>query len=517
MIRKVIYLSIVLLLLVVVSCEKDFQDIGTNVIGNNVFNTNKDTVEISVEQSTDPIIIRTDNISIGDGGEYLLGIYNKPDYKKIEASIISQLAVLINPATDQDDVTVEFDSIYTLDKVFIKIPYVSTAIEDDADGRPQFLLDSVLGNTTVPTSLFIYRNGTYLNTLNPSNPSESNSFYSDEEYVELEMLNGKDESGVTVTSFIPKATDTMYFFNRATNTGGVYKDTITLSETSSAPFLTIPLNTSRMKELFWDKFDAAEFSTQDAFIDYFRGIIFKTEGSDGAMIPVTFSGTNAPTLDFYYTITTYDLSGVVQDTIPNKYSFPFSGVKTRKYKTTEAVNTPSSSSFAIQGTVGSMSEIELFDAAKLAELRAKNWLINDVSLTFYIDESKDTVDVPKKLFLYKKNENTSDSQVKDAYSEPSTFGGDLELSEAKVPEKYTFRITDYVSDLLDGTIDYNPSLMLKVYNVDTDAAISGFSLDTIVKTYNWNPRAVPLLNQLSTNGDKRAKLVISYSEEKDKN
>ncbi len=509
MIRKVIYLGTVLLLFSIVSCEKDFQDIGTNVIGNNIFTTNKDTLDVTVNDIVTIDAVRADNIAIGDAGEYLLGIYNKPDYRKIEASIISQLAVLINPATEQDEDTVEFDSIYTLDKVFIKIPYVSTVTDDYDDGKPQFLLDSVLGNLTTSTPLTVYRNGTYLNILNPNDPSENNSLYSDQEYIDLEVLN--DDPGF---SFIPSATDTMYVFDRATDKGEIYKDTIRLSETSSAPFLTIPLNTSRMKELFWDKFADAEFSTQDAFIDYFRGITLKSEGTDGAMIPVEFSGTNNPTLDFYYTITTYDLSGAIQDTIANNYSFSFSGVKTRKYKTTDAVTSPSSVSFPVQGTAGTMAEIEVLDEIKLLELRDKNWLINDVSLTLYVDESRDTIDVPKQLFLFKKVENTDGSQIKDAYSETSTYGGDLELSEDGVPEKYTFRITDYVSDLLDGEIDYNPSLMLKVYNADTDAAVSGFSLDTIVKTYNWNPRAVSLFNGDLTNGDKRAKLVISYSEEK---
>ena len=79
-------------------------------------------------------------------------------------------------------------------------------------------------------------------------------------------------------------------------------------------------------------------------------------------------------------------------------------------------------------------------------------------------------------------------------------------------KKYEIRIGDYISDLLSGEINTNPNLVLKVYNVDTDVPFSNNALDTIVKTYNWNPRSVRLLNHLQENGSKRAKLIISYSE-----
>jgi len=38
--------------------------------------------------------------------------------------------------------------------------------------------------------------------------------------------------------------------------------------------------------------------------------------------------------------------------------------------------------------------------------------------------------------------------------------------------------------------------------------------DTIVKPYNWNPKAVTLLNHLLSNGDRRAQLKISFSTKK---
>ena len=104
------------------------------------------------------------------------------------------------------------------------------------------------------------------------------------------------------------------------------------------------------------------------------------------------------------------------------------------------------------------------------------------------------------------------SQIKDLLSEgPDVFGGNLEVVDGK-PEKYTFRITDYVSELLSGDTDYIPTLGLKVYNaLDLPTSL----IDTIIENYSWNPKVVTLLNHDKlVNGERRALLKISYTEKK---
>lgn len=242
MTKKIVYLSVaVISLLFVISCEKDFREIGGNVISNNQFDTKQITLEVVM---TDSIVdaVRADNVGIGSLGEYLLGIYNNPDYEKIEASIISQLALIANPRTaevtsnDGDD---DVDSIYVFNQAVLEIPYTSTALDDEADGKPKFRLDSLLGNSTIPMTLEVHRNGTFLNTLDPDNPSDQNSYMSDADYIETELLN--DDPGFT---FTPDPTDTLYVLDRELSTGATFKDTIKL--TNSIPFLTVPLNKARM-------------------------------------------------------------------------------------------------------------------------------------------------------------------------------------------------------------------------------------------------------------------------------
>ena len=148
-------------------------------------------------------------------------------------------------------------------------------------------------------------------------------------------------------------------------------------------------------------------------------------------------------------------------------------------------------------------------------MRANNWLVNDASLTLYINQSSDITSVPERLYLYKDNSvvNIGFSQITDAISEASSGGilGNLERDAAGNVEKYTFKLTDYISNILNGETNYSPTLKLKVYN-PTDAPSS--TTDTIFRNYNWNPKAVTLFNNSVGDTDKKAVLKISYSEKK---
>jgi hypothetical protein len=65
-----------------------------------------------------------------------------------------------------------------------------------------------------------------------------------------------------------------------------------------------------------------------------------------------------------------------------------------------------------------------------------------------------------------------------------------------------------MSELLSGTINDLPLLGVRAFNpTDLPTTIS----DTIVRSHNWSPKAVMLLNHTTTNQARRAQLKISYS------
>lgn len=511
-IRASIYLgAFICLSIAVLSCEEDFTNIDSDVLRNTQFSTNSETIPITAENS--PLErVQTDNIS-RNLGQYLLGIYASSDYEKLEASIVSQLSISTGLQVIDDDNTYEGDTIVVtkMDTVFLKIPY-QVVLNEDGDA---YELDSIIGEQDKEFTLNVYRNNTFINQLNPSDPTKLNSFFSDATFEKIdEPLNASAN-----LAFKPNVNDTALVIKRRLyNDAVATQDTLQLfSATTSTipiPFIRIPLDEDKFRELFLEKYETGEFDSQAGFNDYFRGIIIEATGTEGSLISLSFSSTNTtlrPSIEAYYTNTVL-ISGttVVIDTITKNNSFPLDGFRVNTFKMDNRTY-PNNDEIIIQGTAGSEGTITLFDQAKIDQLRANNWLINDASLTFYINQSADTAHVPDRLYLYRDDSPISTNllQITDAYSE-NAFGGiagQLERDADGRVEKYTFKITDYISEILSGELEYTHTIKLKAFNpTDLPTTITdiGFS------NFSWNPKAVTL--HTSTDTDKKAVLKISYSE-----
>ena len=507
--QKIPYITaIVVVFSAVISCEKDFTDIGSSVIANTAFSTGSMLLDVQLENSPVTKLVTSDFI-ISDKPEYLLGVHASDDYEKIEASIISQIAI-------DSDLQFPFHSdtttvVTTIDTVFVKMPY---RVVLNSEGTA-YELDSIIGDQSKPFNLNIYQSSTYLNRLDPSDPSKLNSYSSEDVFEKKMPITALNEP--VDFQFTPKATDTVIVKRWLSDQKLSRKDTVIYTSSSSSliplPFGFIPLKEEVINELFLKKYGSAEFASQEAFNDYFRGLILEASGNDGSLISFDFNSSVKPSIEVYYTNSVF-YKGAIIDTIHKNDSFLLSGIKVSTYKMGEKTY-PVNNEVKIQGAAGSEGKITLFEADEIAALRDQNLLINDASLTFYINQSADITAVPYKLFLYKSGEGTNpvESYVKDTYSEPAFFGGLLEKDSDGNPEKYTFRITDYVSDILSGETDYSPTLKLKNFN-KTDLKILQDG-DTTFTNYNWNPKAVTILNHHSGNGTKKVAFKISYSERKD--
>jgi hypothetical protein len=489
----------------VVSCEKDFQDIATSVVSNTKFET-KDTIidiEITNQQITS---VRADGLTIGVLGQYLLGVYNNPNYEKIEASIVSQLVLDIDNSTKDvgervygNDTTI----VTTIDTVFLKLPYQATL---KTGTTSEYTLSSVIGDQTKPFTLNLYRTDTYMSRLDPVNPSKASNFQSNRTY---QIIPGELNSQVNYP-FIPVATDTIMEVKRRLSNGTLYKtDTIKLSNNN--PFARVTLDEAKMKQLFIDQLDTPNFATQSALVQYFKGLYIQATGNEGSLTAFRLDAPNSglrPSIEFRYTKTVLKGGTVVLDTIMKTNSFLLSNFSTSVYKMNEKVY-PDNGNIILQGTAGNRAQVKILPTNELMALRSKNWLVNDASLTFYVNQNivgTDTIATPYKLFLFK--DGSPKSQIKDVISEGSdVFGGKLVINSNK-PDYYSFKITDYISDLLNGKSNYNPTLGLKVSN-STDTPSS--KVDTLVTNYSWNPKTVTLLNHSNSNGIRKARLKISYS------
>lgn len=501
-------------LFLVVSCEEDFTNIGTDVVSNTKFST-KDTILYGTATPRDVPRVRTDALETGGIlGQYLLGVSKTDDYKKIEASIITQLTIdntfkLVDTVYGSDTTVVT-----SIDTAFIKLPYQITT---DANGDVE--LDSVFGDRTKPIRLNVYQINRYLNELNPTNPAVRNQYFSDDDY---DKISGELNAEVNF-SFIPSVSDTVVSVkHRLSN--GVIDSIVDFKLSNATPFAVIPLDENKMKTLFLDEVGGANLSSQEIFNNYFRGMLIEAFGDDNSILSISLGSTTpdlVPSVEIFYTNTIL-VNGTPAYANRKQFSLPLGGIRNSIYKVS-ANNTSGLNNFPIQGTAGSEVVIDLFGPDNnndgvpdtIEELRAGNLLVNDASVILSVDQSKvqnGIEGIPLRLFMYKEktiNGSPRASQIVDVFTEgTNTFGGFLDLTENNDPDFYEFKITDYISDILNGNDNYFTKFVVKVAS-PTDYPRGA---DTIVTNYNWNPKGITLFNGNTTNGDKRIKLKISYSE-----
>ena len=364
----------------------------------------------------------------------------------------------------------------------------------------------MLGDASKEFTIKVYQSGTFLNSLDPMNPTQNNTNQSDETYEEV----GAPLNTETTFKFENVQNDTLFIYDRSKSLSAndTYKDTLKVANgtITSNPFIAIKLDKARLKTLLFDQYTSSDLASQNAFNDYFRGLIIEVTGEDGAIVPLSLSSTLRPSLDIIHTSTILNSDNTVKEQDEKIDNFVIGGITNAMYKTTAASIPTTAENFVIQGTAGTIANINILQGTQLNELKAKNWLINDASLVFYVNQEKDTTNTPEQLFLYKNGVNEigdpNPSQIKDRITEgPDIYGGTLLLTSGGTKDRYHFRITDYISDLLSGTSSYNPPLGLKVYN-PTDAPTS--AIDTIVQSYSWNPRAITLHSNTSTNTAKKS-------------
>lgn len=482
-----------------ISCEKEIESIGVNLVDNNNFTTDKKITEVIT------INKNIDNVPASGVSQYLLGVYSDNEFGTLKASIVSQLNL---PVTGD---AYNYGTNFGIDSVLVFIPYQSTkSAEKYSDGKPKFTIDSVFGNPDVQFQLGIYELKTYLNTLDPNDPSKPAIYYSDKEFQ-------KGDTPFYLGNFKVNPNDTVAYIKRYMPNGVTAYKTDTIKQTDKSPSIKIPLNKNLVKQMFVNNAAGAEFQSLDAFQHYFRGFYVEAAAltSNNAHL-VSLNMTNAKMVIYYSKDenegATVDLNGNKingEQGVRTKHNFEFAfgAIKSNVLKRDTAPHQSGENKLYVQGAAGSMAVVDLFKNENITELQQNKWLINDASLVFYVDQNAASAIVPEQLFIYNFTDNL---QLTDVMTEGlAAVGGLLEKDAAGKPYRYVFKITDYISRLLrtDEPLEL-VKIGLKVYNPsDTPSAID----DVKVKAYSWTPKGVVLYGDDPSFGDKRVKLEISYT------
>ena len=523
-INSVKYIGLFALVLVsVIACERDFENIGVTLVDNNQFTTKDISFEVvAYNKSVDSSQVNQDIPTTPDIDgltQYLLGVNKSDNFGLIKTAFITQMGL---------SGSIDFGDNVSIDAVILNIPYYATKLDDNSNGTPNFKLDSIIGDQEEAYLLSVFESGTFLNALDPQDPTKIKKYYSNQPYSKRDQLYS--------APFKPNKNDTVLYVNRRflDADASTVDDIDTIKVDNVAPSIKLPLDTLFFRNNFINQQNSGMFDSFDNFVDSFKGIIVEAEGTKGSLMTLAMSDAN---ITLYYTNTELkdengtDLNnnGSTDETdVPvrtkQRLVFPVAGLRTSQYTrdfTSGVVNTyltnPDSlngeDKLFVQGAAGTISVLKLFkgvDADSLNALRSKNWLINEANLVFNIDETSSS-NVPERLLLYRLDDK---SQILDVFSEGQLrgIGGILERNDNNEPLRYKFRITDYISEVLKSD---NPltleKLGLKVFH-PSDVPSALIANDTLIKDFSWIAKGVVLKgNNLPLTDTKRIKLEIFYT------
>lgn len=235
-----------------VSCERDFKDIGIALVDNNKFDTKTFISDIIAYN------VSVDSVRVDSLPQYVLGVNQNNTFGKTTASIATQVSL---PGAGTD-----FGVNPTIDSVILNIPYYNTKgdnktiVDPNSDTNdsivvPTFELDSIIGNKTTPFTITVSELGTFLNNLDPLDPTKRKQYYSNRSY---STVNSPLFSGL----FSPNADDTVSYIKYKDLDNSVF-DIDTVKIIGSAPSIKIPLDESFFKNNFLDKSGSAELSSNE--------------------------------------------------------------------------------------------------------------------------------------------------------------------------------------------------------------------------------------------------------------
>ena len=506
------------------SCDNDANEIGTNIIGDDNFNFIKNE-EVTVKAYNVPLgPVETTNLPINQ-----LGIYDNPVFGKTTAHFVSQVSLKIeNPTIGENP------EIYSVRFV---VPYYSTKTGTNADGVGTYELDSIYGPLNSKIDLGVYESGYYMRDIDPIT-GESQKYYSNQ-FAEFETariatkLN--DSIAFQSTEFVFSSTADK---ETATNLG-------VTNSVEVAPRMRMALNKEYFQEKMFGAAAAGKLVNNNVFKNYFRGLFFKVgqfgaEAGNLAMLNFAAGGeikikykegpaNNRVTKEIVLNTIGKSVNLLQIDENPG-YTNAISPANINQ------VN--GDKNLYLKGNQGSMAVIELFtepgerDAFRIAA--KNNWLINDASLTFFVDSDAMAIGgetkavEPNRIYLYDLNNkrpiidyytDQSASTASDKYDK-KLYGGIIDKQSTSRGMKYKIRLTNHIRSLIDNDTITNVRLGLVV--TEDIGVVSNRSLRNAT-TGTPKIKVVPDMNIANPFGtilwgntpavpeDKKLKLTIFYT------
>jgi len=533
--------AILFFIISIVSCQEDFNTIGSDIIGDGSLLSQLDNTKTVVAYSRKLAPVQTNIIPVSQ-----LGVFNDGTFGKSSISFLTQLQMETPNVIFGDSIGHEI----TLDSVMLYIPYYNQNTTED--GVTSYTLDSVYGAS--PINININESNYFLRDLDPSSNFQDAQLYYSNEATLFEANLLQNELATEITDFIPSS-EGYEIINRDTSTDGSTQ----IDTTIIAPGIRVALSNDYFQEKILGKEGAPELSNDNNFKDYFRGLYFKvnSDTEDGNLL---IFNPELATITLYYNFLRADVDSsgdpvldddgnAVIDTIYNNYILRFGGINLNVFDNeltpdiAAAIANPNTlegdETLYLRGGDGIMTVINLFGedvdsngiADELEVLRDQEWIIDDARLKFYIDQNKVTGGntEPERISIYNINNSTV---LADYFLDPTSSNlpadaitnhlGKIERDTDNNGVSYTINLTHHISNLInkDST---NVSLGLMT---SQNVLLNGFQkLDTLLNPNQELPtiKAVQRSSVISHEGtvlygnntlneDKKLVLEIYYTE-----
>ncbi len=522
----------------VISCDNDSNELGSDIIGSDNFETGTpETYPVDASSfATGPV--ETLDLPIN-----ALGIYNNPVFGITKANLAVQLQM------DPAKLNPTFDTALNpvVESVILTIPYFSTKGDTNSEGETEYTLDSIYGPSNGKIKLHVYESKYYIRDLDPSSPTQGVQKYYSNQNTEFDALKGQQ---LNDSEDLSQNEEFVFSDNELVEPGTVTTEDPNPDPIRSAPGMKLFLN----KDFFINKILNAppgKLLNNNVFKEYIRGLYFQVENSGGFEGNLAMLNIKGGKITIKYKqdkTTSTTVNGVTTTTTTREeksYILNLNG-KSVGFFENQSTLVQNPDNLYLRGGEGSMAIIDLFGpdndnngvADKLEELRANNWLVNDASLTFNIDNGAMglTSEEPKRIYLYDlknkrplvdyySDQNTPSSKPK--YSK-SVFGGIIKEVETngvgsiKRGTSYKIRITNHIRGLINNPDSTNVRLGLVV--TESINEVTNKKVKTTIPIYNISELpSASIINPLGTilfgSGDnvpldKRLQLKIYYTKPK---
>ena len=540
-------IKILVFLLLITSCEKDFVSFDSEVINSeNAINFSTNSIEYSLKNFSEKVNpVQTNSLP-----SFLLGSYNHPQYGNSISSFVGQIV--------PNEYNHDFGDNVVLDSVVLTMPYYSRGVETSEEGDITYEIDSVYGDS--PIKISVFRNNFFLRTFDPyADFDSSQSYFSNaslslEEAIDSYQLEG--ELLFEIEDFTPS--------EEQINLTEIDTAGNTFVSQRLAPALRFKLdnpNDSFWENNFFENQNNPVLTNESNFKDFFRGLYIKIEnvGQDGTMMLLNLASSNSK-LTIHYTsdnttIGDSDTGSVDEiETNQHEYIMNFSGNLFNVFDNENLIDvslidqTSGNENIYLDGGEGVITKLDLFSGTAINEIgeevgefeHFKNYfydeisdqpkrIINEAFIEFFVNQNYLNDDEPDRIYIYNHDQN---SALIDYFLDQSVSSTTINakinhlvpLTRDSLSDnrgvKYKVRITEHLNNLIlrDST---NAKLGLAV--ISDIASVQNYGIldeDTsdnksLASGIILSPKGTIIHGNLSVDPEKRPMIKIYYTEPED--